>query len=249
VAINVGQVRRVAPEFVVPSNIDHYLCYSARLAQGQPRFQSQSHQLEDQFDGAPRPFDLKSIVSICNPAVKNGSALPDPNTHQEAYRIRAPMGSPRFVKSNHETVDQFALRHLTVTAPDSLLVPSNKVPGNLGAPPYSATDVDHYKCYKAKPALGEPRFAPPSPPSVTDQFFTGGQAVEVKRVTKLCNPVSRDSSVVNHPESHLVCYKVKLPQGTPRFIPQTVSTNNQIRADVLIASRVAELCLPALKDP
>jgi hypothetical protein len=227
------------------------MCYKARLAPGQTKFTpGTTIQLEDQFDGSPQTFDVKKAVTICNPAQRNGSPLVEGTVHQQGYQIKAAKGAPKFVQSNRDTVDAYANRILTVTGPDSLLVPSNKVPGSGGAPPYAGTDVDHYKCYKARIATGQAKFTPPATPqTVTDQFYPSGQLFNVKKVTKLCNPVSAAGGTIQHLESHLVCYQVKLPPGTP-FTKQTVSTNNpDFGTDVLTVTGPNELCLPALKTP
>jgi hypothetical protein len=243
-------VHRVAPSGTPPTDIDHYMCYRARLAAGQTKLPLGTQvDLLDQFSVTQQTFDVKREFSICNPASRDGSTVLEPTVHQEGYVIRAAKGAPKFVASNHFTVDQYANRTLTVTAPDSLLVPANKVIGAGGAPAYAGTNVDHYKCYKAKLAKGQPKFTAPSPPTVTDQFYTGGQLFNVKKVTKLCNPVSANGGAVQNSVSHLVCYQVRLPAGTP-FTKQTVSTNNpDFGTDVLTVTGPNELCLPALKDP
>jgi hypothetical protein len=251
VSLNTDDVHRVVPAGTPPTDIDHYMCYKARLAVGQTKLPLGTQiGLEDQFDGSPQTFDVKKEISICNPAQRNGSPLVEGTVHQEGYQIKAAKGAPKFVQSDRDTVDAYANRILTVTRPVSLLVPSNKVPGSGGAPPYAGTNVDHYKCYNAKLAKGQPKFTPPSTPqTVTDQFYPSGQVFNVKKVTKLCNPVSANGGTIQDSDSHLVCYQVKLPPGT-LFTKQTVSTNNpDFGTDVLLVTAPSELCLPALKFP
>jgi len=48
---------------------DHYFCYKAGLAPGQPKFTPAQKTLEDQF--GTLVFDVKKITSLCNPAQKN----------------------------------------------------------------------------------------------------------------------------------------------------------------------------------
>jgi hypothetical protein len=84
---------------------------------------------------------------------------------------------------------------------------------------------------------------------VVDAFFTGGQSFVLKKPTKFCDAVAADGSAINDPNAHLVCYGAKLPAGT-RFTKTTVSTNNpDFGADVLLATAVSELCVPAVTDP
>ncbi|HZR84717.1 MAG TPA: PQQ-dependent sugar dehydrogenase [Candidatus Binatia bacterium] len=250
VAINVGEVRRLVPTGTPPTDVDNYMCYRATLAVGQPKLPLGTQvQLEDQFDASPQTFDVKKAISICNPAQRNGSPYVHQMAHQEGFSIKAAKGSAKFVQSDHTTVDAFDGRTLTLTGPSHLLVPSSKVDGTGGAPPFSDPSVDHYKCYKAKLAKGSAKFTPPVSPIVTDQFYASGQTFDVKRVTKLCTPVAADGSVVNLPASHLVCYQVRLPAGT-RFTSRMVSTNNpDFGDDLLKVTAPSELCVPALKDP
>lgn len=230
-----------------PPNVDHYLCYKVRPGPGAAPFTPVSRTLLDQFPPAAT-FDLKRVATLCNPAGKNGVGATHPTVHQVGYRLRAQKGSPAFTQSAHTTVDQFATRTLLLKRPESLLVPSTKVLGAGGAPPYTGgTTVDHYKCYRAR---GQGAFTPPVPPTVADQFFTGGQLVRLRRPSKVCTPVDKDGEDPTAPghDGHLVCYRLRLPAGAP-FAPTTVSTNNQIRPEVVDALKPVELCLPALKDP
>jgi glucose/arabinose dehydrogenase len=244
VAINGGQVRRVAPVPPPPAQ-DAYLCYRAQLAPKQPKLPNGTQvELDDDLVG-PLTFDVKRAVSICNPASVDGSTVVAPDGHQEGYVVKRPQGSAKFVKTNQTTSDAFASRNLTLMAEDSLLVPSSKVIGAGGAPPYAGTGVDHYKCYRAKLAQGSPKFVAPPPPTLTDQFYPGGQSFSVKRVTKLCNPVAADGSPISQPDAKMVCYQVRLPAGT-RFTKTTVSANNpDFGDDVLVARQPSELCIPA----
>jgi len=108
--------------------------------------------------------------------------------------------------------------------------------------------INRFKCYKAKLAKGSPKFAPPAPPTLTDEFFTLGQPLVVKKVTKLCEPVDEDGETPGaalRPMS-LVCYAVKLPPHSAKFVKTTVTTNDaNFAPHVLVAAAPAELCLPA----
>ena len=231
-----------------PPNVDHYLCYKTRLAPGAPTFTPVSRTLLDQFPPV-KTYDLRRVVTLCNPVEKNGVAMLHPTVHQVGYRIRPPKGAPTAVTpSTHMTVDQFATRTLLMMRPDTLFVPSNKALGAGGAPPYAGgTTVDHYKCYRAR---AQSTFTPPVSPIVTDQFLTGGQMVRVRRPSRVCTPVDKNGEDPTAPghAGHLVCYRVKLPMEVS-FPITTVSTNNQIRPEVLEVLKPTELCLPALKDP
>jgi glucose/arabinose dehydrogenase len=246
VAINLGAVRRVAP--IVAAATDGYLCYRALLAPGEAKLPAgTSVTLQDEISG-PQAFGVKRAASICNPASVDGGTVVDPDTHQQGYLVKRPPGSPKFVRTNEVTSDAYATRNLTLSQEDSLLVPSSKVLGAGGAPPYAGSGIDHYKCYRARLAAGSPKFLPPPPPTISDQFYPGGQTFNVKRVTKHCKPVAVDGSTIEEPEAHLVCYQVRLPAGV-KFPRTTVSTNNpEFGTDVLIATMPSELCVPASVD-
>src|SRR5262245_62078528 len=245
VTILLASVSRLAAQ--VPPNVDHYLCYKARLTPDAPRFTPVSRTLLDPFPPA-KDYDLRRVVTICNPVDKNGVSILHPGVHQVGYRIRRPKGTPGTVTpSTHTMADQFATRTLLMTVPDTLLVPSTKVLGAGGSPPYAGgTTVDHYKCYRSRATSA---YTAPVPPTLTDQFFTGGQLVRVLRPSHVCTPVDKNGEDPTAPghAGHLVCYRVALPMGAS-FPHTIVSTNNQIRPEVLDALKPAELCVPASRD-
>jgi hypothetical protein len=230
----------------LPAGVDRYLCYRAVLGAGSAPFTPVTHTLRDQFPPAIA-YDLRRVVTLCNPAVVDGEGPVHPGTHQVGYRLRAPGGARPFAQSTHTVVDPLGTRALVLTRAEALLVPSTKVPGTGGAPPYAGgTTVDHYKCYRAR-GPGAPA---PTTPIVADQFFPAGQRLRVRRPARLCTPVDKDgedTSAPDHP-GHLVCYRARLPVGAS-FPRTTVSTNDQIRPETLDVLRPVELCLPALKDP
>lgn len=249
VAINAGEVRRVAP-LAAPSDVDAYLCYKAALARGEtPLPNGTTVALSDAVVAGPQDFDVKKAITICNPASVNASSVLEPTAHQEGYQVKRVPGAPKFAKALQSTSDQFAGRTLLLSQESSLLVPSSAAAGAGGAPAYGLTTVDHYKCYKASLAKGSPKFVAPAPPTVSDDFYPGGQTLTVKKPTRYCEPVAADGSTINTPASKLVCYGVKLPTGI-RFAKTTVSTNNpDYGTDVLLATAVSELCVPASVTP
>jgi len=250
VAINSGAVRRVAPNAPPAAETDAYMCYKAALARGEAKLPAGTTiTLSDELVPGPQDFAVTRAITICNPASVNGSTVEEPTAHQEGYAIKRVQGSPKFVKSLQATGDLFANRNLLLTQESSLLVPSSKVLGSGGAPAYGLTTVDHYKCYKASLAKGSPKWIAPASPTVIDQFYPGGQSFALKKPTRFCHPVAADGSTINEPTSHLVCYGARLPAGT-KFVKTTVSTNNpDFGTDVLLATAVSELCVPAVTDP
>jgi hypothetical protein len=232
---------------------NHIVCYKAGLVPGEPKLTGASASLQDQL-GGPDVFGVKGVVALCNPADVDGEGVPVPEVHHAGFSLK---GGPTFVKSDHVAVDQFGTRTLTLTGPAGLLDVARVAPGPTPPPPFDSDPtavptVNRYKCYKAGPARGQPKFVPPAPPTVTDMFFPGGQALELKKITKLCAPVDKDGETpgAETRADHLVCYQAKLPSGAPRFEAQTVAiAGTNFGAHVLVAKGVAEVCVPALKDP
>lgn len=67
---------------------DHYLCYRAALAKGQPAFpKGLSKVLDDRIEGA-RAFGVTKITTICNPADRDGSGTAHPSIHLEGFAIK-----------------------------------------------------------------------------------------------------------------------------------------------------------------
>jgi glucose/arabinose dehydrogenase len=246
VAINVGQVRRVAPNVPPAAEVDAYLCYKAMLARGEAKLpKGTTVALSDELVPGPLDFVVPRTTTICNPASVNGSTVAEPGTHQQGYAIKRVPRSPKFAKALQSTSDPFANRNLLLNQESSLLVPSSTVLGAGGAPPYAPTTVDHYKCYKAALAKGSPKWIAPPSPTVSDLFYPGGQSFVMKKPTRFCHPVAADGSTIDTPDGHLLCYGVRLPPRT-KFPKTTVSASNPLFGDdVLVATAVSELCVPA----
>jgi hypothetical protein len=91
---------------------------------------------------------------------------------------------------------------------------------------------------------------PPPAPTLTDAFFTGGQQFLITRVTKVCEPADVDGATAGAETrpSGLVCYGLRLPPHSPKFVKTTIATNDsRVTPQVLVASAPAELCLAALQ--
>ncbi|HEY2388611.1 MAG TPA: hypothetical protein VGK30_16770 [Candidatus Binatia bacterium] len=232
---------------------DAYLCYKAAIAKGQQKVAKDLTALVDDALGDARTVDVKEIVALCNPVSRDGSAVSLPDVHLESFAIKLHKGEVRFVKVDRMTVDAFGSRALTLTAPASLLdvtplALGSVQPAPFAADPTSDPGVNRFACYKAKLAKGAPRFVPPPAPTLTDAFYTGGQQLLVTKVTKVCEPADVDGATAGAETrpSALVCYALKLPKHTAKFVKTTVATNDaRVAPQILVASAPAELCLPA----
>ncbi len=107
---------------------------------------------------------------------------------------------------------------------------------------------DHFLCYKAKSAKGEPKFERLDV-DLDDQF--GATTKTVKKPKFLCTPVAKDGEPVIDPASHLVCYEVKRLRGQPKFQKRDVLVFNQFEDEVegriLTVKKPRILCVPSTK--
>jgi hypothetical protein len=216
--------------------VDRYLCYSTSPSTGSSPFAPIQKSLQDAFPPITT-YTLKKVAALCNPADVAGAGRLRPNDHEVGYGIRAIKGSPRFARRTVTALDQYGAHLLQIQRPDGLLVPSSKVLGSGGAPPYGVPNIRHYKCYRARQA----DFVPPPTPGVVDQFRSA--VYELRKPVKLCTPVDKngeDPQAPNDP-THLICYRVR----GPKIARTPVSIDNQIRAETLDVVRARELCVPA----
>lgn len=223
---------------------DSYLCYGAGLARGQPNFTPVQKSLEDQFGSAL--VDIKGILILCNPT--------QPAKHLTVHAVgyvlshtKVPRQS-KFAKQDHTAIDQFGTHRLTVVRPMEMRAPSAKTLGSGGAGLVDTTGVDHFQCYKVRPASGVAKFVPPPPMVIADQF--GTQTYTLTKPVKLCTPANPNGEDPTAPQhlAHLLCYQAKPPKRK-RFTARTVSVNNtNFGPAVLVAGAVREYCVPAFKD-
>jgi hypothetical protein len=224
---------------------DHYLCYMARR---QSVFTpALDVRLVDQFEDIR--VDVSRIREICTPADKNGEGVIDSATHINRYMFKARVGQPRFVRRRNIQIDNQLTGspfRIEIFKRDLLLVPTNKSLVGPTTPP--AGNVEHYKCYRAKPTPGQPRFQAQNV-TVLDQFIPGPpKQYTVKRLRQFCTPVDKNNEGMVNPNAHLACYQVKAVRGQPRHIRQTgVNTANQFGSLVVGTIRDNSLCIPSLK--
>lgn len=132
-----------------------------------------------------------------------------------------------------EVKNQFGTQELKVFAPARY----HAVPTTLvGTPP---AGLDHFKSYKVKGPYSGATIG------LKDKFNTAPTLV-VARPVLLCNPTVKvhgdQTFPIQHPEAHLVCYKVTQIQFT-----EIVNTINQFRAEPLTIQNPDMLCVPSKK--
>jgi hypothetical protein len=234
--------------------LDHYLCYNAKTTRGTPPFVRPAPvTLKDQFEEVTA--EVLKPVSLCTPVDKNAEGIVDAATHLEGYQIRQPKGAK---PGNLEVQNQFqpspnGVLVVDTITPDRLLVPTAKsLVSQPPAPNPMTHEVDHYKCYKVKEDKAS-EFTPIGDVLLKDQFIEaqlGGEPklFDLKKPTRLCNPVEKNGEEIKHPVNHLVCYKAALVQRQPKHTPVPgLFVNNQFGPERIDTIKEEELCVPSSK--
>jgi hypothetical protein len=119
-------------------------------------------------------------------------------------------------------------------------------PAPFASDPTSSETINRFTCYRATIAKGEPKFASPTAPLVADDLLSG-EALDLKKITKLCLPADVGGATPGAAtrDARLVCYRATRAKGAPKFVRQTVASNATTGAHVLVATGVADLCVPA----
>ena len=84
--------------------------------------------------------------------------------------------------------------------------------------------------------------------SVVDQFET--VTATVVRPKLFCNPVDKNGEGIPDPDTHLTCYRIRLPRSAPRSVMvEDQFTNQDLQAFHGTCRRAALLCVPTEKNP
>ena len=224
-----GNVAGYEPAACLTAALDHFTLYKVKTTKDTTKFvRFGPVLLGDQFGATS--YDVTKPTQIGLPANKNGEGVNDDVTHVEEYAVKPVKGSPAFQgRSDVQVVNQCNDLLLVVGKPVSLLVPTAKsLTDPVTAPDPSGHGLDHFLCYKAKPQakLADGTKLPTFPKGiqvdVSDQFQT--RRYDLKKITKLCNPVGKSgdpvllsgpdkgapkpisAATIRHPDDHLVCY-------------------------------------------
>lgn len=205
----------------------HFRCYIVSQQTPQP---ARTVTLADQFTQATLTVD--EPLQFCAPTSKDGLPILEPEEHLTMYGAAIELTPHLRVF----TEDQFGLRTLEAVGARVLLVPTQKLVGDLGFP----ERLNHYWCYEVTgERVGR---------SVTldDQF--GSDLVRVERPKLFCNPVEKLHAgarfrIVER-QVHLTCYEIFGPQRTTatRF-----GVFNQFETDTFTVTAFELLCVPSEK--
>jgi hypothetical protein len=218
------------------------------------RFVATSVSLEDQFDsGGPVAHTVVTTSGLCLPANKNSEGVVDAVTHLQSYKLKN--DPPHTPQTKLAVVNQFGALVLDTVKTERLLVPAAKnLLAPVAEPNNNLHNVDHFKCYKVRVTRQFPKFPRGVQVSLQEQFEN--KVYDVKRPTRLCNPVDKNGEGIKNPNGHLLCYKVaiarkinglRVDQGkhTQRL---GVYTNTQLGPSRLDTKVAQELCVPSIKN-
>jgi hypothetical protein len=244
------------PTALPSGTLDHFLCYRARKAWGQARFQKEEGVLlSDQFP-PDRTVELPRIVQFCDAVDKNGEGIIDSTAHLTCYTVGRPV--PRSTtKPQVITTDQFGDHALTVRKQRTeLCVPSEATvvwptatpavsPTPTATPTGSpAPALEHFELYRARRTPRTPTFKRRSV-DLTDPFMGLDETVSVMWPARLGVPTARGDGGITNDVTHLTCYGMR----APRFLWRDVEVTNQFHPDGyrLTVTSPNLLCVPSYK--
>ena len=232
---------------------DPFLCYKAKTVRGDLKVPSGLQvELTDQFE-SDRTYDVRKPNGVCSAADVDAAGVVDPATHLTSYRIDEAEGEPKHVSvANIRVLNQYTDIVVRTTREDRLLVPAtvDALGGPVSAPDNQSHEVDHYKCYKIKPAPGSRKLPATQQASVEDIFESPAKNYDFRKPKLLCNPVDKNGEGIKKPDGHLLCYKAKTTSGQPKHTQlEGVSTADQLVIHQVNTRREDLLCVPSLKNP
>jgi hypothetical protein len=229
---------------MLSDRLDHLLCYKARKAKGEKRFELSGVQLENQFDQQPRTVDISKLQEFCDPVeitTINGQSvvipIVNPDAHLTCYRVRQP--KPLIKAQVISTSDEIGgQRELDVRKrrKTQLCVPS----WNIGDSP---PNLDYFDRYRTKRTWRAPKFERLQV-GLKDPFTNLDEIVELKKPVEFGVPTDKDGDGIIDPFAHLTCYSVR----APKFTRRDVIVENQFGRFPLTVKKPYKLCVPSSKQ-
>ena len=103
-------------------------------------------------------------------------------------------------------------------------------------------NVDHFKCYRAKPKTPFAR----RDVTLADQF--GLRNTVLLRPDSICNPVDKNGEGIEDPSTHLACYRIRDVAGQGPFGSRQVTTTDQFGTESMGPLRARTVCVPSTQD-
>jgi hypothetical protein len=212
--------------------LDHFFCYSI-TSEGSS---TPTAIIRDQFKQT-RKDTVIAPQWLCNWAEKNGSHVQSRRDHLLCYSV---FSKESFDNQHVKVTNQFKSVRLLVMKPTGLCLPSGKSRKQASSP--LPKGLDYFQCYPVKPFGRVTSYKV----EVHDEFDTATYLTG--KPTRLCNPASKNLSVIVNPRDHLLCYQVK-PLTKPITGEPVWITNQFTKSGPLMVTPGVrqQLCLPSLK--
>jgi hypothetical protein len=185
-------------------------------------------------DGNDVPDDCTSSTTttsttISPPSTATTTTLPD---HYQCYEVKPASFANRSVQAD----DQFGSLTLAVRFPSRLCAPADKNGEGIQDP------TEHLAGYGARAS-----FSRRANQTVVDQF--GTLQLDLRRPDLFLVPTAKDNVALVPPVAdHFICYTVKRARGGVRFVPQSVTVEDQFQSVTERLLRPVRLCAPADKQ-
>jgi hypothetical protein len=256
-----------APPEPPTSTLDHFLCYKARRARGEERFEKRVVELSNQFQ--ERRVEISKSELFCNPVEVTALIddevvifpIIDPAARLTCYQVRRPVSA---VKPQVISTDPYGEQALSVQKRRTqLCVPSQEVgeifdraaedagvrggewtKSQLSVAEVPSPSLDHFEFYKARRKSGTPRFERREV-HLADQFLD--ETVELKKPVQLGVPTDKNGEDIFNPSAHLTCYSLR----PPKFEKRDVEMVNQFSGESefrLTVRKPNMLCVPSDKQ-
>ncbi len=107
--------------------------------------------------------------------------------------------------------------------------------------------VDHFECYKSKPARGSVKFAGVAGLNLADRFETGD--FDLVKARELCVPADKEGEGIDDATTHLEGYLLRATDSTPDHVPLVnFRVVDQFGELFLTTIKPRSLLVPTLKD-
>jgi len=257
-----------APTPQPSATLDSFLCYKAKRARREPKFQEEGVTLFNQFDELEEPFEARTVdlfknEQFCSPVEitmdMQGQQQPvtfpiiDPTASLTCYKVKRPTSviKPEVISST----DQFGDLDLTVQrGKNQLCVPSQATAiiaptptptpgGTATATPAPPLPLEHFELYKAKRTPRTPKFEKIEV-HLMDPLLQLDETVKVTRPVQLGVPTDKNEEGITNSTTHMTCFSVQ----APRFKWRDVVVGNQFGDWFrLTVKRPNMLCVPSYK--
>lgn len=218
-------------------DVDHYQCYQAHLAAGQPRLPRTTVALANELQS--HSARLGRPVAFCNPVDHDGEGVVSPATHLACYQVREDFSgdSLPFSGASATIRNEFMTETTALVRPRLLCLPSG-VNGET-SPPHDA-----YELYRLPGWNWRWRFDLKSAVRLEDAFWTS--LMDVRRPTAFGVPVAVDATAVSRPHGKLACFRIRKSDAYWRnpAMGTNVLVENKVGSQVLRIGRASMLCAP-----